>query len=78
MDHHLYAAVRKGSAGPEFLKSSKSNSLGSVTSEPRGAPLEQEDFLSLMHDVRNFSDALGKLKEVFQPDEAGESALFSF
>ena len=70
MDHHLYD--RKGSAGNLLMKSSKSNSLGSVTSEPSSAPLEQEDFMSLMHDVRNFSDALGKLKDVFQSYEEGK------
>ena len=69
MDHHLYAAHKKGSSsGIQSIKTSKSNSLGSIC-EPTTAPLEQEDFMSLMVDVRNFSDALSKLKDILITEE---------
>ncbi|XP_077981086.1 rho GTPase-activating protein 45-like isoform X2 [Glandiceps talaboti] len=49
--------------------SNKSNSLSSLSSDcVDAAIMDQEDIIQLTQEVRNFSDALVKLKNIFQPD----------
>ncbi len=78
MDQNAYVAYRKSSIGtiqPNLGvisgKNSKSNSMGSVTGDLE-SHLDHEDIISLTHDVRNFSEALAKLKSVFSFEDNGE------
>ncbi|ELU00074.1 hypothetical protein CAPTEDRAFT_206255 [Capitella teleta] len=57
------------SPGHSTVKSSKSNSLGSINSDVADPNFDQDDIISLTHQVRNFSDALAKLKTVLTSTE---------
>ena len=59
---------RRGSCGDLLvpIKNSKSGSYGSINSDSLESPVvDQDDILALTHDVRSFSDAMAKLKDVF-------------
>ena len=70
-------SYRKGSWGnlsPNIsigmpIKSSKSNSMGSINSDACDNSLDHEEIMSLTHIVRSFSDALNKLKSTFCPEQ---------
>nr|XP_006813177.1 PREDICTED: rho GTPase-activating protein 29-like [Saccoglossus kowalevskii] len=68
-----FSAKRQISKSTGGNRSSKSNSLSSIGSDyVDSAIMDQEDIIQLTQEVRNFSDALGKLKTIFQVD--GERA----
>lgn len=52
------------------ISSPRSISMASISSEgSMESPLvEQEEIAALTHDVRNFKEALGKLRKIFHPD----------
>ena len=47
------------------IKTSKSNSMGSINSDACDNSLDHAEIMSLTHTVRSFSDALNKLKATF-------------
>ncbi|XP_070562883.1 rho GTPase-activating protein 29-like isoform X2 [Ptychodera flava] len=66
---HFGQRTRKISRSGIGSKASKSNSLSSLSSDcVDAAIMDQEDIIQLTQEVRNFSDALAKLKNIFHPD----------
>nr|CAD7405418.1 unnamed protein product [Timema cristinae] len=63
--------------GAPNVSSSRAISMASVSSEgSTESPLvEQEDIASLTHDVRNFKEALGKLRRTLCPDKDKQELL---
>lgn len=64
----VYSVYRKNSVGAlSSIKTTKSSPIASVTrSENPDNQLGHDDIISLTHDVRSFSEALAKLKTVFE------------
>lgn len=64
--------ARHGASGVPggAISSPRSISMASISSEgSMESPLvEQEEIAVLTHDVRNFKEALGKLRKIFYPD----------
>ena len=78
----VYSVYRKNSVGAlSSIKTTKSSPIASVTrSENPDNQLGHDDIISLTHDVRSFSEALAKLKTVFERtrlEPSGECRSFS-
>jgi hypothetical protein len=77
MDGARLGASSSGMLGGA-ISSPRSISMASISSEgSMESPLvEQEEIAALTHDVRNFKEALGKLRKICHPEWADMGKLF--
>lgn len=79
MDGARLGASSSGMLGGA-ISSPRSMSMASISSEgSMDSPLvEQEEIAALTHDVRNFKEALGKLRKICHPEWADVGKSFFF